>query len=379
MTGKTHSHLYSHSKGRPLVMLVVVLSVWVGSRLMLWESPLLMTEAVAENAANLLASQSTDVGPDAAQSPKANVPNDPAALATAPISKADRAEAMDAPSSSMASMVWEQPVADVYTKELQTGASHQLVWMSAMSHLPVPDAIQARLAQQSSTPVATPREAGSSDRWSLDAWAFWRDGGSGSLVSQGRAPTYGASQAGAVLSYRLAPANGRDPRAYARAYRALIDNGEREIAAGFSARPLVDVPIRAHAELRLTEFANSTEIRPAAFVTTELPQLALPLGVIGEAYAQAGYVAGEAETLFADAQLHLMRDVIGFDLGRFSVGGAAWGGAQDGAERVDLGPSMRLDLRVGDTPARLSVDYRERVAGDAEPPSGVAVTLSTRF
>jgi hypothetical protein len=40
---------------------------------------------------------------------------------------------------------------------------------------------------------------------------------------------------------------------------------------------------------------------------------------------------------------------------------------------------MRLDWSLGDVPARVSVDYRQQVAGDAEPGSGVAATVSTRF
>lgn len=68
-----------------------------------------------------------------------------------------------------------------------------------------------------------------------------------------------------------------------------------------------------------------------------------------------------------------------FDLGAFSIGAGAWAGAQEGAERLDVGPSMRVDLAIAQATARFSLDYRERVAGDAEPQSGVAVTLSTHF
>ena len=81
----------------------------------------------------------------------------------------------------------------------------------------------------------------------------------------------------------------------------------------------------------------------------------------------------------ADGKLHVLRSVHSFDLGEVSGGAAAWGGAQKDAERIDLGPSVRFDLSIGEAPARLSVDYRQRVAGEAEPPSGVVVTLSTRF
>ncbi len=64
---------------------------------------------------------------------------------------------------------------------------------------------------------------------------------------------------------------------------------------------------------------------------------------------------------------------------RLSLGAGAWGGAQDGAHRVDVGPTMRLDVTLGAVPARVLLDWRERVEGDAGPGSGAAVTLSTRF
>ena len=61
------------------------------------------------------------------------------------------------------------------------------------------------------------------------------------------------------------------------------------------------------------------------------------------------------------------------------LGAGAWGGAQDGAKRLDLGPSASFDLPVGRVNTRLSADYRFRVAGDAAPGSGAAVTFSAGF
>jgi len=55
-------------------------------------------------------------------------------------------------------------------------------------------------------------------------------------------------------------------------------------------------------------------------------------------------------------------------------------GARRGrAAGLDVGPSASLDLKIGAALARVSMDYRLRVAGDAEPGSGVAITLSTGF
>lgn len=223
------------------------------------------------------------------------------------------------------------------------------------------------------------------DRWSFDAFSFYRAGSGGEAVSAGRVAIYGASQTGARVQYRFAPNSRRDPRAYLRAYQALIEGGETELAAGLSARPLGSVPVRAFAEVRLTDtplFGRT--VRPAAYVVTEFAPLRLPLDVALELYGGAGYVGGVAATPFADGQAVASREFVRFKaLGkqpvRISLGGGAWGGVQSDAGRLDVGPTMRVDFDLGKVPARVSVDWRERVVGDAEPGSGVAATLSTQF
>ncbi|WP_285713463.1 hypothetical protein [Erythrobacter oryzae] len=228
-------------------------------------------------------------------------------------------------------------------------------------------------------PVAAPP-----GRWSLDGWAFWRQGSSAAPVSQGRVPVYGASQAGAVLQYRLAPSSGHDPRLYARAYRALVTRGENEIAAGASLRPLARLPVRVAGEVRYTDAAFFSAFRPAAYAVTELPPLRLPFGAEGELYAQGGWVGGPGATPFADAQASVTRSLpvvarLTDERLRLSLGAGAWGGAQKDAQRADIGPTLRLDTRIGKVPARIAVDWRLRVAGDAAPGSGVAVTVSAGF
>lgn len=233
-------------------------------------------------------------------------------------------------------------------------------------------------------PPAPRSEAAGPGRWSLDAWSFWKQGSEAAPVSQGRVPIYGASQAGAVLQYRLGRASGHDPRLYLRAYRALVPVGESEVALGASLRPLPRVPVRFAAEARYTEFVTGTVVRPAAYAVTELAPIRLPAGAQLDAYGQAGWVGGEGRTAFADGQASITRE-LGFagrmshDALRLSVGAGVWGGAQQGAGRLDIGPTLRLDVKVGRVPARISVDWRERVGGDAAPGSGVAATVSTGF
>jgi hypothetical protein len=125
-------------------------------------------------------------------------------------------------------------------------------------------------------------------------------------------------------------------------------------------------------------------VRPAGYAVTELAPLPLPFGAQLEAYGQAGWVGGAGATPFAEGQASVTRELRAIagmtdNRLRLSLGAAAWGGAQEDAQRIDIGPTMRLDLNVGTVPARVSIDWRERVGGDASPGSGVAATLSTSF
>ena len=76
--------------------------------------------------------------------------------------------------------------------------------------------------------------------------------------------------------------------------------------------------------------------------------------------------------LFADGGMTVMRPV----MGRFSAGAGVWAGAQPGLYRVDAGP--RISMRVRHN-MRVDVDWRQRLAGRAEPGSGPAITLAADF
>ena len=272
----------------------------------------------------------------------------------------------------------------------QAMAGHHLLWLAATAELPVPSEIAALMRANATASVTKatravhfpgpPMRSARADRWSFDSWLLLRSGRNRQVGGAALAPSYGASQAGAVVRYRLAPGSDIDPAAHVRATRAFGRDGEGEIAAGFSARPLRGVPVALYSELRLARPGSSeAELRPAVFAVTELPAADLPLGMRGEAYVQAGYVGGRFATAFVDGQARIDRAVANFDLAAVRAGAGAWGGAQKGAARLDLGPTATLDLEVGGAPARIAVDYRVRVAGEAAPGAGVAMTLSTGF
>ena len=53
-----------------------------------------------------------------------------------------------------------------------------------------------------------------------------------------------------------------------------------------------------------------------------------------------------------------------------------WGGAQPGVYRIDAGP--RVTMKVRDN-LKVHVDYRFKLAGNAQPGSGPALTLAGDF
>jgi hypothetical protein len=133
------------------------------------------------------------------------------------------------------------------------------------------------------------------------------------------------------------------------------------------------------AEVRATRSQGQTEVRPAVIAVTEIAPVALPLGLTGEGYGQAGWVGGRYATAFADGQARVMRELATAGSTRLRIGAGAWGGAQKFAERLDIGPTIEAEFDTGAVVARLAVDYRVQVAGKASPGDGVAVTLSTGF
>ncbi|WP_157668110.1 hypothetical protein [Croceicoccus marinus] len=214
-------------------------------------------------------------------------------------------------------------------------------------------------------------------RWSADGWLLWRKG-SGSAAALPGATSYGASQAGAVLRYRLSHESALRPRAHLRVTSA-IDSADREIAAGIGIQPLRKIPFEILAEGRVGIFSGDIQARPAVVGVFGPPAQSLPLDLTAELYGQGGYVGGTDPTGFVDGQMRVTRAI---DIGRahLQAGAGIWGGAQEGVERVDAGPSVSVTAPIaGGIFARASIDWRERVAGDARPGSGPVVTLSAGF
>lgn len=372
--------------GGPLGVLALVLAMWVGGRAVLWEDPfgvVLTGQALIERLAEVPVKTGADL-PNGLSLDRTDAPCFSDEHVVRPVSFADLGpgpsfSALDAQLAAGHHSLWQAAL---------TTDIRQTSWRSRRGFFEAAEETQAKVPVFPGTPpfVArkdAPDQRARADRWSLSSWTFVRSGSTRTRIAPGPAPVYGASQAGAIVRHRLAPQSPTDPKAYLRATRSFVDQPESEVAAGFSLRPLA-LPARAAVEVRVTDNRLDSDLRPTAFAITEIPPIVLPLGLTGELYAAAGYVGGKADTGFLDGQATLVRNLASFDLTRvddtrLSVGAGAWGGVQRGVHRVDVGPTVRLDLSLGAVPARVSIDYRERVDGQARPSSGVAATLSTQF
>jgi hypothetical protein len=221
--------------------------------------------------------------------------------------------------------------------------------------------------QQSLSPAAAAKRR---DRIELSTWALLRNrqgivSGPSSLSTVG---TLGGSQAGARLSYNFSPQ-------LAASLRTSSTVGARggEVAAGVRYRPLRSIPVALTLERRqaLGRYGGGRSAF-ALFAEGGLYQRPVGWGLNLDAYAQGGVVGAGSRDLFFDGGATLTRPVYG----RYSAGFGVWGGVQPGLYRVDAGPRVTVQLRPN---IRAHVDWRQRLAGNAEPGSGPALTLAADF
>jgi hypothetical protein len=305
----------------------------------------------------------------------------PAAVTTPVIAVADPAllRSLPAPSQPSASSGIALRLAGPVPLLAQRRSKTRAVAIGALPapFVPIPPELPLRSARPmvaspipQSPPAGTPPlpdiAPTSFDRWSLSTWAFVRRGVETQLASGGQ---LGGSQVGARALYRLSERLAVSARLYA----PLASSRGAEASLGIEMQPLRTLPVRVLAERRQAIGAAG---RPAfALIAhggiSEQPLLG-PATV--DAYGQAGLVGLQSRDGFVDGSVRFNLPVTG----RLSVGAGAWGAAQPGVSRIDLGPQASYRLPIGDG-ARVSAEWRLRVAGDAQPGSGPALTLATDF
>ncbi|HET9811644.1 MAG TPA: hypothetical protein VFP53_08110 [Sphingomicrobium sp.] len=223
------------------------------------------------------------------------------------------------------------------------------------------------LPQQRSAPVVLGQQSPQRplDRVQLTSWAMLRGVSvPGSLASGG---TLGGSQAGARLTYAF-------NRSLAASLRMTspVGGSGTEVALGLRFAPFRSIPVAITAERRqaLGRYGGRSDF--ALFLEGGVYGRPMPLNFDLDAYVQAGVVGLKSRDLFADGSLAFTRPI----WGRFSAGFGFWGGVQPGLYRIDAGP--RISIRLRDN-LRAHLDWRQRLAGNARPASGPALTLAADF
>lgn len=211
--------------------------------------------------------------------------------------------------------------------------------------------------------------------WSLGSWLYLREGSGNAPESIGGASQLGGSQAGLRLAYGFGD-TGRI-RAYGRATIAVQRPQQRELAFGLAFAPLAQLPVDLAIEQRV---AAGKEGRTALAMMASggVSDVALPAGFRLDAYAQAGVVGTRRRDGFADGAIVVDRR-LGSEEASLRLGALAAGAVQPGAARVDVGPRLTLRLPDVGEGSRIALDWRQRVAGDARPESGLALTLASDF
>ena len=211
------------------------------------------------------------------------------------------------------------------------------------------------------------------DRWSLSAWAVFRpDGNSGGSVVQ---PLLGGSQAGARLSMAIDPAH--RVNAYARLVSAGRLGDGVEGAAGIAVQPFAGVPVTLAVERRQRLSGRAGRSDFALLVSGGVYDRALAGRWRIDGYGAGGVVGVRDQAAFAEGQVMVRRAITRHGRVAVDIGLGAWGAAQPGAARLDVGPALRFDPG-GDAPSA-TIDWRYRIGGNAAPASGPALSVGWDF
>ena len=212
-------------------------------------------------------------------------------------------------------------------------------------------------------------------RWSGDAYVLFRD--AGVIPGAAASPVLGSGQSGSSIAFTPDPLANRPVAAIARIFAAhgrdnRIDGATAQAAIGIRWQLRSGISVAVERLIPIGRFTSADwNLRIAAGGERRLGL------VYFEAYGEGG-ARGNGD-VYAGGQVRAevpVGTLLGLKLG---AGPGIWSSIQTGpttVSRVDLGVGV-----AGRLPARaaVNVDWRWRVAGNAAPVSGPAVTVSMAF
>jgi hypothetical protein len=210
-------------------------------------------------------------------------------------------------------------------------------------------------------------------KMAIYGYSFWRGG----AHSDGLAPAgqYGGSQSGIIATYLLGDTITK-PALLLRTSLAPGGKRDREFAIGARIRPFSSVPVTLSAERR---FRSNAQDNFAVYLAGGKSDVRLPAEFFLNGYAQAGIVRTKSLEHFFDGNLHVDHKLVQNKIAALQIGAGLWAGGQKGIARIDVGPSIRSDVNLGSARLRIDADWRFRLAGNARPGNGPALTISTSF
>lgn len=221
------------------------------------------------------------------------------------------------------------------------------------------------------TPPAMPQNP---SRWSGSAWLLVRERASAvAIATNGQ---LSGSQLGARLRWRINPAAPVRTTLAATLSSPLSDREAAEAALGAEWYPFQGQPVWLGVERRIALGRNGRS-GWSARLAGGFWRTGLPFGMIADGYGQAGFVGMKSRDGFIDGTARLSYPIAGPDGLRAGV--AVWGAAQPRVARLDIGPHLTMPVRIARTKLLLSIEGRMRIAGQAAPGSGVALTMGTDF
>ncbi len=336
----------------PVRFITAILTIWIGLRVIFWTP--------------------SDLPPPLIQMPSSLLPTSPALQAL---------EASSPDANSSHASIFLHPVAHGGIYERQATVSRVPGFVVSPPTAGVncgarctPTHLAAHIPPRNpSTPASTPVAA---RRFSLSSWVQWRSGSSvNALASDGE---LGGSQAGIGIRYRITRGAGIEAALAARLSRPLERGKGAEAAIGIALHPSAQIPVVLIAERRIG-LDNGGRNAWSLGMVGGLYRQPLPLGLELDGYAQAGIVGTRRRDLYGDVALVVSQPIALSERSTLSFGGGVWAGAQPGVSRIDIGPEASVRFPAGDSGARLSLGWRQRISGSASPGSGPVLTLGTDF
>lgn len=199
-------------------------------------------------------------------------------------------------------------------------------------------------------------------------WMIVRNGQAEPFV-----PQLGGSQAGVRLTYLVERAA---RLSLAGRLSTALGGRQREAAIGLDWQP-TRLPVHVVAEQRIG--IEQARGGPSLGLVGGFGPVEIAEKVRLDGYGQAGVIARDGAEAFGDGAVRVSRPMARIGPAVLELGAGAWGAAQRGAARFDVGPFASAVLPVGGANLRLAVEWRERLAGDAAPRSGPAVSIGTDF